>query len=480
MAGLQSSSGANGGAQERGFSLLRAGSNHKEDARSTWVLALAGLLVAGCAAEALGLSPRWFANNVAMLLLHATRIVLTTAAMGAAAVSVLWYVVSDKPSAGPAWIVRNLSVGWVFLPCFVLLYQARSVWMLVFAVLVAMGFALSLRRLLPIRVETVSAPEIDSPLPSLNGLPPSDSPWLLAACVAVLLQGAVMLAGLSMLQASVPLGVAVFLMVWRWSAYETRATEWWAGQYPPLRHMAVAIVVTAFVLVPYTIGEKSGWGIHARMPVVSAAAIPQAHARSGYFGIILYPPRKKQQLLAPELHKETFAAGALARPLVIPFDGPYFYFRWAGEPPGPKAHVAHGRPTDANVNPRSTDLVPLVMEAHQRISRPISLEACGEIDVTVTNADTREGEIDLGLLLSDASLPAHPRQVLTARPVQSSMVDPMPKDRAPVREVLRFAVPRGAHLRRFDDITLRFMLAPRNNRTGAKVSVESFELVPRR
>jgi len=40
-------------------------------------------------------------------------------------------------------------------------------------------------------------------------------------------------------------------------------------------------------------------------------------------------------------------------------------------------------------------------------------------------------------------------------------------------------VPRGARLRRFDEITLKFMLAARRNRTGAKVSVESFELVPR-
>ena len=473
MAGLQSSSGME--------PLSLSGANQGDEARSTWVLALAGLLAAVCAATVLNVNPRWFAYGVGSVMLQSARMVLTTAAIGAAVVWVLWYVVSDRPSGGVAWLARNLSACWVFLPCVVLFDQARSVWTLLFAALVAMGFALSLRRLLPRIPEAVRmAPASDSPLPSLDGLPAADSPILLAVGIALLLQAAVALAlGVSILLGSLPLAVAVFLLTWRWSAYEVRAAEWWGGRHPPLRQLIVAVAVTAMMLVPYTFGRGFGWGIGFTMPVVKTMPPKEARASSGYFGIILYPPPKKQQLLAPELHKDTFAEGGLVRPLVIPFDGPYLYFRWAGEPPGPKAHVAHGRPTDANINPRSTDLVPLVMEAHQRISRPISLEACGEIDVTVTNADTNEGEIDLGLVLSDASLPAHTRQVLAARPVLSSMADPIPKDRRPVSEVLRFAVPRGARLRRFDEITLKFMLAARRNRTGAKVSVESFELVPR-
>ena len=481
MAGLQSSSGGEQG-PARGFSLLRPEMDHGEDARSTWVLALAGLLVAGCAAGLLDLSPRWFANNVGSVLLQAARIVLMTAAVGGAAVWALWYVVSDKPSAGAAWIARNLSMGWMFLPCFVLFYQARSPWMLACAALVAVGFAMSLRRLLPIRVDTgeTTAVVSDSPMPSLNGLPPVDSPVLLATCVAVLLQGAAALAmGASMVTSSLTLAVAVFLLIWRWSAYEVRAAEWWSGRHPPLRQFVLAVVVTAMMLVPYTIGEKFGWGFHPRVPVVAAAPRQGAHARSGYFGILLYPPPKKMEIIVPRLQEDVVAEGALSRPLVIPFDGPYWYYKDPGERPGPKTHEAHGRPTDANINVRSTDLDPLMMEAHQRLSRPISLAACGEIDVAVTNADVRTGEIDLALVLADASAAARPRQVLAAKPVLSSLADPIPQGRQPVKEVLRFAVPAGAHLRRFDDITVRFILAPQHARTGAKVSVESFELVPR-
>jgi hypothetical protein len=216
------------------------------------------------------------------------------------------------------------------------------------------------------------------------------------------------------------------------------------------------------------------------MPVVAAATEKPAHATSGYFGIILYPPPKKMQIIVPRLHEDVIAAGALARPLVIPFDGPYWYFKEVALRPGRKAHVAHGSPTDASVNVRSTDLDPLMMEAHQKLMRPINLSACGEIDVAITNADTRAGEIDLALVLADSSLPGRPRQVLAAKPVLSSMMDPMPRDRKPVNEVLRFTVPQAEHLRRFDDLTVEFLLAARHSRMGAKVSVESFELVPRR
>ncbi|HEX3570189.1 MAG TPA: hypothetical protein VHU44_05145 [Acidobacteriaceae bacterium] len=481
MAGLQSSSSFEQ-APVRGFSLLRPGADHGEDARSTLVLAVAGLLVASLAAGLLDLSPRWFANNMGSVLLQAARIVLMTAAIGGATVWALWYVVSDKASAGAWWVARNLCIGWVFLPCFELLNQAGSPWALAFAALVAVGSALSLRRLLPLEPEVVWVPNADSPLPSLDGLPPGDSPVVLATCVAVLLQAAVALAlGATLMKAALPLGVAVFLLTWRWSAYETRAAEWWGGQYPPLRQFVAAVVVTAMTLVPYTIGEKSGWGIHPHMPVMKPIpSLKEAHASSGYFGIILYPPPKPKEVIVPRLQEETIAAGGLTKPLVIPFEGPYWYYKDAWIQPGPRSHVAHGQPTDEGINVRSTDLNPLMMQAHQKISRPINLDACGEIDVTVRNADTKPGEIDLALVLADSSAHARPRQVLAARPVLSSMVDPMPQDRKPVKEVLRFAVPAGAHLRRFDDLTVQFILAPRHARTGAKVSLESFELIPRR
>jgi len=259
-----------------------------------------------------------------------------------------------------------------------------------------------------------------------------------------------------------------------------RAAEWWAGHHPPLRQLGLAIVVTSLILVPYTIGEKLGWGPH--VPAAAAKPTPPSPgtSSSGYFGIILYPPPVKKQLIAPLQPGAAIKPGSLTRPLLVPFDGPYWYFKSAVGQPGPSAHIARGRPTDHGINIRSTDWQPLRMEAHQRLSRAINLADCGEIDLAITNADTRPGAIDVMLVLADSSVPSRPRQVLSSQPVLSSLLEPMPQDREPVKEVLRFAVPQGAHLRRFNDLTVTFLTAPRHATTGAKVAVESFELIPRR
>ena len=479
MTGLHSSSG---GGPLGGFSVFGAGDDHGEQARSVWLLALAGMVAAACAASLLNLNTHWFASNPGFAMLQSLRMVVATAAMGAAAVWVLWYVVGDRQSGGVAWLARNLSACWVFLPCIVLFDQARSAWTLVFAAMVAIGFALSLRRLLPRAAEPARTPQSAALLPSLDGLPKADSHLVLSAGVALLLQASIALAlGVSMLLGSLLLAAAVFLITWRWSAHEVRAAEWWGGRHPPLRQLIVAVLVTTVMLAPYTLGGRKGWGLASGMAPRKATPPKEARSSSGYFGIMLYPPPSKRAILAPMPHDDApTVAGALAKPLVIPFDGPYWYYKDPWMQPGPKTHVAHGKPTDAGINVRSTDLSPLMMQAHQRISRPINLAACGEIDVTIVNADTRPGEIDLLLVLANASVQGHPRQVLAARQVLSSLPDPIPQGRAPVHEVLRFAVPRDSSLRQFNDLTLQFLLAPQHNRTAAKISVESFELVPRR
>ena len=64
--------------------------------------------------------------------------------------------------------------------------------------------------------------------------------------------------------------------------------------------------------------------------------------------------------------------------------------------------MAHGKPTDFDVNVRSTDWLPLMMEAHQLLSSSIDLKCCREIDVSITNADNRPGRIELGVVLTDS------------------------------------------------------------------------------
>ena len=171
-------------------------------------------------------------------------------------------------------------------------------------------------------------------------------------------------------------------------------------------------------------------------------------------------------------------SGVKAKPLIIPFDGPYWYFKAPMTGPGPKAHVTFGEPTKANV--RSTNWMPLRMEAHQNLGLPIDLDCCREIDMKVTNADNRAGRIDIALVLTDAASPGRKQMMLGDEPVVSSIgVRTTTQDRAPVTETLRFAIPKAAGLRRFDEIDVIVQPSVERAKLGSRVAVEEFELVPK-
>jgi hypothetical protein len=196
-------------------------------------------------------------------------------------------------------------------------------------------------------------------------------------------------------------------------------------------------------------------------------------------GIVLWPPPVKETtIVPPAAHNPWFGPGTASKPLVIPFDGPYWYFKAPSSRPGPRAHVAHGKPTDVNV--RSTDGEPLLMEAHQNLGLPIDLACCGEIDVAITNADTRPGAISLEVLLSDSSTPEKSSVQLASQIVPSSQFDLIPLNRLPVKEVLRFPIPLHSALRRFNRISVVFRPNAMRARAGARVAIDSFALVPGR
>ncbi len=119
------------------------------------------------------------------------------------------------------------------------------------------------------------------------------------------------------------------------------------------------------------------------------------------------------------------------------------------------------------------------MEAHQHLDLPIDLACCSEIDLDITNADSRPGKISLAIRLTDGASPAKPFQVLGERTVVSSEENPMPVNRSPVKETLRFPVSRSAAIHRFDEITIVFLSGRERERGGARVSIQSFTLIPR-
>jgi hypothetical protein len=73
--------------------------------------------------------------------------------------------------------------------------------------------------------------------------------------------------------------------------------------------------------------------------------------------------------------------------------------------------------------------------------------------------------------------------MLAAEPVLSSQFDRIPLNRPPVKETLRFAIPRSAPrsttLHRVNQITVIFLPTSQRARAGAKVSIDSFALLPK-
>ena len=127
----------------------------------------------------------------------------------------------------------------------------------------------------------------------------------------------------------------------------------------------------------------------------------------------------------------------------------------------------------------STDSAPLLMEAYQNLGTSIDLKCCSEIDVAITNADVRPGTIALGIRLADSSSIGEPSQDLGERTIVSSKAAQIPLNRPPVEEVLRFPIPRPTTIHRFNEITIVFLSARERARGGAKVSIQSFTLIPK-
>ena len=460
---------------QRGLAFLSGGGLGDKGFRSTWTLAAAGLIFAATAANMLCLSPRWYSSRFISLVYEPAKFVVLTAATGAAAVQIFWSVLDNKPRAGPLWIARNLSTTWVFLPCFVLLYERNSPWMLSIAALATLGTALSLRRLLP-------APTVASPLPrpqttilpSLDGLPPRDSPLLLAFGIAILAQTATILAANEdLLLAALPLSIGLFLLVWRWSTVEDRAARWWTGPHPPLPQAVIAVVITSLTLIPYSVvgplrvlraGSPCAQACRrlATTPATSASSFTRRPKRSR-------SSRPRREIRLIRLRQRQAGAHPLRRPLLV---------LQAAQPPAQPAG-AH-RPRQSHRRQRPLHRLRAAADAGAPEPWPAHLARPLRRDRRQPHQRRHASRRNLARARTHRLRLARP-SIEAARHAAhpSSQLDPMPLKRDPVKEVLRFPIPRPAGLHQFDEITIDFQLSPRHARAGAKVSIDSFELIPK-
>jgi hypothetical protein len=476
-----------------GEDLFRAGepvleaTHHRADSSvDLWSLVVTGCLSAAMITSLSSRLPESHTLSWTTILFRSVKYIALALAGGAIGTSIPWFFLKAKPSFSLASLSKIVAVGWIFFPSILLFYRRQSPWMFLALTLATVAAAFSLRRLFTPSTEPNHRRPLDrytSNLPSLYGLPIAAFRPLRAFFIAISAQAALLLAIADRpFPAGLLLSICLSLLVWRWSALDTSAVKQFAGASQSTLLCAFALILTVLALLPW-ISANAG-ALHEAHDA-SHKPLPPAHRSiapdkpgSEYVGIILWPPpAKKTEITPPVPHAYSLAIGGASKPVVIPFDGPYWYFKAPSKRPGPHAHVAHGKATDVSVS--SSDWAPLLMEAHQNLGPSVDLSCCSEIDIAITNADIRPGRIALGLRLSDSRSIGKPSKDLGERIILSSEAASIPLNRQPVKETLRFPISRSRTMHQFDAVTIVFLPAKERARGGAKVSIQSFTLIPR-
>ena len=459
------------------------------------VLIIAGSLTSLVAESLLCRWPAAHSLSLAVAFLVALVYVSAAVLSGLAVTWFFWAPSRMSSSSSLSLFALSSAVGWIWIPSVVLLSRQGSIGAALVGVMGAVLMATGLRKVLP-----PDAATLHRNLPGLKTegrelftqslLTPSRErhAFFIALCIYA---GFYALHKHAFLVASILLALSTFLLAWK----STLASEWLpenkGNQSRPALRLAreglTAVLLTTAVLL---LGFQHGICSNA----MSAASAPDrssvrrflqeksrpgnsAAALSGYESIILWPVPEKKKLLAPTSSGTSSQAIRMTKPLVIRFDGPYWYFRPPRKSPGSRAHVVHGTPLAVNIH--STDFVPLLMEARQSLGAAIPLTCCREIHVTIENHDNIPGRIAIGVLLTDSTSIGKPTLYLDQQPVISTEPGHFSVKSSPVQEVLRFPVPNHPRIDRFDEITVIFFSDTERAKTGARIAIQEFELLPR-
>ncbi len=481
---------------------LEAGARPTSLRKFLGYVVLAGLGNAFIAAFLLFRLPADHAPSLHSLLIRSVIYVSGAVLAGAAGSRFYWNRFSvpfrtDPPLSFPQFAIVN-AAAWVWVPAVVLLSRADSPGAAILSALGAAFLANGLRRIVvletrPHHQQSIPHPSdgnemfaatLRTPLREVHG-------YAIALCVYA---AGYLLMKHFYLTAGGSLAAAAFLFEWKLTLEPQFEQSELPGELARRRAAGrfyeialAAILVTLYVML-HGIGHRNDQEAErAALAADGKGADTAANHQhpgsvyvagvSGYQSIILWPLPDKPKIEAPVLASISPFASRTAKPLVIKFDGPYWYFQPPGQKPGPQALEAHGNPLTANIE--ANNFLPLKMEAVQNLGAPIRLARCREVQVTVENRDNVRGSIAVGVALTDASAPGKPSVSLGEQTILSSEPDQFAVKLAPVNEVLRFAVPDSAALRRFNQITVDYYSGPEHWQLGARVAIDQFELIPR-
>jgi hypothetical protein len=194
---------------------------------------------------------------------------------------------------------------------------------------------------------------------------------------------------------------------------------------------------------------------------------------SSSFGCLQKP---HHEIVPPIGADPLHSTGALAKPLEIPFDGAYWYFQIPDTRPGPDARIQRGDPLTTNI--RSTNRIPIAMEAYQTLTSSINMNCCKAMQLNLVNADNQEGRIAAEVLLSDTVARPFSAVSLGSAVISSSKAHLISFQRPPTNESMTFRFPPRVRGANFNSITA--LVRPDLDRAlaGSKVSTQRFVLLP--
>lgn len=452
--------------------------------------AVAGLLVAAAVAFSAASPPTHYLSWTGVLTFALQRLFAVSLA-SVLTVAILCAVLSRGKHFDFHLLLVQTSRAAIWLAPMALLIRANSAWTLVAAAAFAILLTLSIRYSGPRDFE----PE-DSVLLSLRPdvLPlfPKFRPRISVAAALCAQTGAVAFFAGYALGGSILFGAAMCAWTW-WSFPNANSRDGSQTHNVPVVLLATIFMLAA--LLPYLHGA-AGLGLgssqkHSVRALLRGNASPtrytaetvndsQRPTSEGNTGIVLWPEKQLDtQLIAPTPVDLTNppVLGPNANPLVIPFNGVYWFFKSPDLRPPRTSREAHASPETVDI--RSTDGRPLSIEAHDYLGGLISVDCCSRIQIAVRNADRYPHTVSLELILVDTSHPKHPSESLGTMRVKSTRPWRIYERPQPVSEMLNFQIPPRASLRHFDEVRIIFRLDRTRADAGARIAIDHFVLVPR-
>jgi hypothetical protein len=436
------------------------------------------------------------ASSIAALSVRALIYVSLTALGGIAGARYYWNrssvpLTSDHPLSFRLFALAN-AAGWVWVPAVLLLSSQDSLASPALAILAAALLAAGLRKTIASTTSTLHRPPGSSSFDerelfaeSLHTPSREAHAYVVALCIYA---GGFALERNETLAASGLLALCSFICAWKLtlppvSNLDSRKASTRAAQR--LVGIAlIAVLATLFALL-FGVDRRNRANATFRFGAASDGANSNQKSRpenstsgiSGYESIILWPNPPKKQIVAPLRLAISPLDPLKSRPMIIRFDGVYWYFQPPGKRPGPQAHQAHGSPLAVHI--QANNFLPLIMEAHQNLANSIRLSRCRGIEVDIQNRNDSPGAIALAVFLGDSSAPGNPSLYLGQQPVISSQRGYFSAGSLPADVKLRFTIPDRATIRRFDEITVLFLPDAEQYEVAPKIAIQDFNLLPR-